>query len=121
MALKKLRHHKQLNDEVIDTLRAQICSQDRGIKGSGILSLYIERLMDVDFNYISDTRIITQLSRRNLFESGMVFQPIGCNRHWLLATADLRTGNIYHDDSIRSTHGNRNRDGATLLKDLLKD
>ena len=77
--------------------------------------------MDDNFNYIGDQRTITQLSRRNLLESYMVFLLIGCNGHWSLVTADLRTQTIYHDDSIRGIHGTLNRNGATLLKDLLTD
>ena len=96
MALRRLRHHRQLSDEVIDSFLSQICTQDRGIKGSCIPSLYTERFMDDEFIYRSDTRTITLLSRRNLFESDMVFLPIGRNGHWSLATADLRTRNIYH-------------------------
>ena len=121
MALRRLRHHKQLNDEVIDTYLSQICTQDTGTKSSCIQSLYTERIMDDDFNYISDLQTIIQLSRKNIFESDMVFLPIGRNGHWSLATADLRTRNIYHDDSLRGTHGTRNRNGATLLKDMLTD
>ena len=56
MAFKRLRHNKQLNDEVIDSYLAEICTQDRSIKSSAIPSLYTERFMGDDFNYISDTR-----------------------------------------------------------------
>ena len=51
----------------------------------------------------------------------MVFLPIGHNGHWSLATADLRTRTIYHDDSLGGSHGTLNKNGATLLKDLLTD
>ena len=51
----------------------------------------------------------------------MVFLPIGRNGHWLLATADLHTRTIYHDDSIQGTHGTLTKNGATLLKDVLTD
>ena len=73
-----------LNDEVIDTYMGQICTHDRGIRSSAIPSLYTERFMDDDFNYISDKRKIEQLSRRSLLESDMVFLPIGRNGHWSL-------------------------------------
>ena len=58
---------------------AQICTQDKGIKSSAIPSLYTEKFMDDDFNYISDTLTIKQLSRRSLLESDMSFLPIGRN------------------------------------------
>ena len=77
--------------------------------------------MDDDFNYICNQWTITQLSRINLLESNMVLLPIGRNGHWLLATADLRTRTIYHDDPVRGIHGTLIRNGATLLKDLLTD
>ena len=72
-------------------------------------------------NYISDPGILTHLSRADLFGSSLVFLPIARNGHWSLATADLRTHTIYHDDSMRGTHGTTGRNGATLLRDLLVD
>ena len=48
MALGRLRHNKQLNNEVIDTYLAQICTQDIGIKSSAIPTLYTEKFMDDD-------------------------------------------------------------------------
>ena len=120
-ALRRLRHYKQLNDEVIDTYLTEICTQNTGTKSSCIPSLYTERIMDDNFNYVSDLRTIKQLSRNHLFEGDMVFLPIERNGHWSLATADLRTRNIYHDDSLRGSHGRRNRNGTTLLRDMLTD
>ena len=76
MALRRLRRNQQLNDKVIDTCLAQICTKHRGIKRSGIAGLYTKRFMNDNFNYINDTQKFAQLGRRNLYESDINFPPI---------------------------------------------
>ena len=58
MALSRLRYNKQLYDEVIHTYMGQICTHNRDIRSSALASLYTERFVDYDFNYISDTQTI---------------------------------------------------------------
>ena len=50
IGLRRLRHHNQLNDEVIDTFLAHICTQGKSTKGSCIPSPYIESFMGDEFN-----------------------------------------------------------------------
>ena len=50
MALRRLRHYKELNGEVIDIYLSQICTQSTGTKNSCIPSLYAEIFIDDDFN-----------------------------------------------------------------------
>ena len=38
-----------------------------------------------------------------------------------MATADMRTKEIYHEDPISGTHIDEGRDGAMILKQLLED
>ena len=38
-----------------------------------------------------------------------------------MATADMSTKKIYHEDSISGTHSKEGRDGATILKHLLEN
>ena len=95
-SLRRLKHYQQLEDEVMDAYLTKICIQSQGIKSSCIQSLYAQYFMDDELSYISNQRILAQLSRTNLLESNMVFLPIGRNGHSSLATANMRTQNIYY-------------------------
>ena len=81
-SLRRLKHYQQLEDEVIDAYLTIICIQSQGIKSSFIPSLYAQYFINDELNYISNQRIIAQLSRTNLLDSNMVFLPIGRNGHW---------------------------------------
>ena len=120
-SMRRLMHYRKLDDEVMDTYITKLCKQPGRIDCSNIPSLYAQKFMDDDFNYIHDERTIAQLSRRHIFRSQIVFLPVGRNGHWSLATADMRTREIYHEDPISGAHGNRNKNGATIMLNLLAD
>ena len=101
---------------MIDAYLAKICSQNNGIKSCRIPSLYAQSFMDDDFNYIRDPRTIARFGRKNILGLTLVYLPVGRNNHWSLATADMITKKIYHEDPISGTHSDEGRDGATILK-----
>ena len=120
-SMKSLSHYKELGDEVIDLYLSKICRQSSGIPSCRIPSLYAQCFMDDNFNYIKDQRTIERLSRTKILDATLVFLPIGRHNHWSMATADMRTKRIYHEDSISGTHSDEGGDGATILKHLLED
>ena len=77
--------------------------------------------MGKNFNYQNDNYILSQPSRTNVLGTSLVFLSIGHNGRWLLATADLRLQNIYHDNFLSGTNGTPTRNGATILTGLLTD
>ena len=71
--------------------------------------LYAQRFKKDDFNFIYDGRTIAQISQKDILGSQMVLLLVGRNRHWSLATANMRTQNIYHEDPVSCTHGIRDK------------
>ena len=120
-SIRRLEHFKELGDEVINTYLKQICKLRSGIKSCTIPSLYAQSFMENEFNYISDLRTIEQLSQLNLLGAILVFHPIARHNHWLLATANMQTKQIYHEDPINGSHNDAGKDGGTVLLQLLSD
>ena len=77
--------------------------------------------MKDNFNYIKNQRIKKRPSQTNILGATLLFLAIGRHNHWSMTRADMRTKNIYYVDQISSTHSDDERDGATVLKQLLED
>ena len=76
-SIRRLKHYKELGDEVIDVYLTKICSQNNGNKSCRIASLFEQSVMDDDFNYIRDQRTIARIGRTNI----LGFDP-GIPAHW---------------------------------------
>ena len=59
-SLPRLKHYRELNDEVIDTYLSKICKQHTRIKSKCIPSLYRQQCMDDNLNSISDPKILAR-------------------------------------------------------------